>query len=251
MGICRKEDIISVAKSMLDVQEGTVKHREIIDYYNSKKPQARGYRVKYNDPWCATFVSWCFLKMGATNLLGGTECGCEEFIKIFKKKCIWYEDENTFNVQTGDIILYSWNCAKHNNDKYASHIGIVEEVDHNGNLVVIEGNYSDRVKRRYIHYTSKDIRGYARPQYDTEEDLESTVAEHTPKWVGKCTANRLNVRTGNGVKYPIFKYYPILEYGNLVDVCDSLRDDRGKTWYYIRIAGRYFAWVSSAYIVRA
>ena len=69
-----------------------------------------------------------------------------------------------------------------------------------------------------------------------------------PKWVGAVTAtNGLNVRTGPGLNYPNLKEYPVLLYNNLVDVCDGPFDG----WYYIRIAARYFGYVSANYIARA
>ena len=50
----------------------------IIDLYNSHKPLARGYAVGYNDSYCDTTVSAAFIKAGAVDLIGGTECGVEE-----------------------------------------------------------------------------------------------------------------------------------------------------------------------------
>lgn len=58
--------------------------------------------------------------------------------------------------------------------------------------------------------------------------------------MGKVIATVLNVRTGAGTEYPNLREYPILEQGNLIDVCDTRKAADGTTWYYIRIAGRYF-----------
>ena len=55
--------IVKIAKSYLGVVEGTKKHHDIIDYYNTKiKPLPQGYKVKYTDAWCATFASVCMQK---------------------------------------------------------------------------------------------------------------------------------------------------------------------------------------------
>ena len=56
----------------------------IIDTYNSHKPLARGYAMKYTDAWCATFVSAVSIKCGLTDILP-TECSCGEMIALFKK----------------------------------------------------------------------------------------------------------------------------------------------------------------------
>lgn len=76
----------------------------------------------------------------------------------------------------------------------------------------------------------------------------STILSKTPKWVGKVTANTLNVRTWAGTEYAQLKSYPTLAKGNLVDVCDTIKAKDGASWYYIRIAGKYFGFVSAKYI---
>ncbi len=70
----------------------------------------------------------------------------------------------------------------------------------------------------------------------------------TPKWVGQVTASKLNVRTGAGTGYGNLSAYPYLYVKNLVDVCDSVKAKDGSTWYYIRIAAKYFGYVHSSYI---
>lgn len=77
-----------------------------------------------------------------------------------------------------------------------------------------------------------------------------TILSKTPKWVGKVTANKLNVRTWAGTENPQLKSYPTLAKGNLVDVCDTIKAKDGASWYYIRIAGKYFGFVSTKYICK-
>lgn len=79
----------------------------------------------------------------------------------------------------------------------------------------------------------------------------STILSKTPKWVGKVTANTLNVRTWAGTEYAQLKSYPTLAKGNLVDVCYTIKAKDGASWYYIRIAGKYFGFVSAKYIKKA
>ena len=40
----------------------------IIDLYNSHKPLARGYPVKYTDAWCSTFASAVAIQAGLTSI---------------------------------------------------------------------------------------------------------------------------------------------------------------------------------------
>lgn len=78
----------------------------------------------------------------------------------------------------------------------------------------------------------------------------STSLNKNPKYTGKVTASQLNVRTGAGTNYELLPSYPRLNHGNLVDVCDEVNSGNGK-WYYIRIAGKYYGYVSASYITRA
>ena len=77
------------------------------------------------------------------------------------------------------------------------------------------------------------------------------VITKSPQWVGKVTADVLNVRTWAGTNNPIIKSWPRLGYGNLVDVCDVVNATDGSRWYYVRIDGRIYGFVHSAYIARS
>ena len=119
--------ILDTARTWIGYSEANGKHKQIIAVYNSHKPLARGYTVQPNDSWCDTFVSAVFIKAGAVTLIGGTECGVEEHIKIFKAAGIWIED-GTITPKPGDVICYNWNDSTQPNNGYADHIGIVEKV---------------------------------------------------------------------------------------------------------------------------
>ena len=158
-------DILRIARGWLGRNEADGSHRPIIDLYNSHKPLARGYAVQYTDSWCDTFVSACFIKADAVDLIGGTECGVDAHIQLFKAAGIWIED-GTVEPLPGDIICYNWDLSQQPNDGFADHIGIVESVD-DGRMTVIEGNCNDAVERRTIPFGWGYIRGFARPRYGT------------------------------------------------------------------------------------
>ena len=158
------QDVLNVMRSWLGFSEANGKHKQIIDLYNSHKPLARGYAVKYSDEWCDTTVSAAAIKAGVVDLIG-TECGCEQHIKIFQSKGIWIED-GTIKPQPGDIILYNWGDSTQPNDGYSDHIGYVESVSGN-TITVIEGNKDESVARRQIPVGWGFIRGYARPKYSS------------------------------------------------------------------------------------
>lgn len=75
------------------------------------------------------------------------------------------------------------------------------------------------------------------------------------QWIGECTADELNVRTWAGTENPNIRRWPIIEKGNRVGVCDSVKARDGSTWYYIVIANTLLpkpvhGFVSAKYIRR-
>lgn len=154
--------LINIAKGWLGCKESNGTHKKIIDVYNAHKPLARGYKVKYTDNWCATFVSACAIKCGATDIIP-TECSCGEMISLMKKKGIWEENGNIIP-KPGYIIMYDWDKK----DAWPDHVGIVEKVS-GSTITVIEGNKNDSVERRTIIVGNANIRGYGMPKYNAEQ----------------------------------------------------------------------------------
>lgn len=139
--------IIKNAKKYLGATEGTPKHKEIIDGYNKIKPLPQGYKVKYTDQWCATFVS--YVASLSDMIKFPYECSVPRMWEKAKKN-----KQTATTPKKGYLIIYDWN-----NNKSLDHVGIVESVK--GQVITtIEGNYSDSVKRRKILKTSSCIYGY-------------------------------------------------------------------------------------------
>ena len=175
------QQIIDVMKSWIGLSRAKGTHKPIIDLYNSHYPLARGYKVSYVDDYCDTTVSAAFIKLGAVDLIGGTECGVEEHIHLFDKKGIWNED-GTITPKPGDIICYNWDDGTQPNDGWADHIGVVEYVDgKNRTLTVIEGNMTGGVVgERTIPIGWGYIRGYAHPKYaDSPADTKTENKSNT------------------------------------------------------------------------
>lgn len=177
--------VVEHAKLWIGAKEGDAKHKAVVDLYNSHKPLARGYKVKYTDAWCATFVSAIAIQLGYTDIIP-TECGCGKMIELFKKLGAWVENENR-TPAPGDIIFYDWDdSGKGDNLGAPEHVGIVEKVS-NGKITVIEGNHDgsdadriDGVERREIAVNGKYIRGYGVPKYDKE--ISSPWYAEAQKW---------------------------------------------------------------------
>lgn len=158
------DKVIEQARAWLGKNEADGSHKEIVDTYNAHLPLARGYKVKYTDSWCATFVSAVAIKLGYTDIIS-TECSCQRMIESFKAIGRWIENENR-TPKPGDVIFYDWgDNGAGDNTGWSDHVGIVESVS-GGQITVIEGNYGDAVKRRKLAVNERYIRGYGVPNYD-------------------------------------------------------------------------------------
>ena len=205
-------------------------------------------------PWCAGFVTWCFTrafgKDNAKKLLKHYPyVYCPTLGGLFTRHA---------NPEKGDIVIF------YRGGTFA-HTGIVTKVQ-GDKFWTIEGNTSGAsgiiangggVCAKSYYNSQLPGTKFCRPDYsivasagNPGKPSTSGALNKTPKWVGKVTASVLNVRTWAGTENPQIKSYPILKKGNLVDVCDSQKAADGSTWYYIRIAGKYYGFVSSAYIQR-
>lgn len=167
-------EVVRLAVSWLGMNEADGTHKRIIDIYNAHKPLARGYAVKYTDAWCAATVSAVAIKLGYTDIIP-TECSCNRMIDLCKKMGIFVENDSR-TPAPGDILFYDWDDnGKGDNQGSSDHVGIIEKVS-GGKITVIEGNYSNSVKRRTLAVDGKYIRGYATPKYDAEPTTDSTNA---------------------------------------------------------------------------
>ena len=170
--------VVEQAKAWLGFKESDGSFKPIIDTYNAHKPLARGYKVKYTDEWCATFVSAVAIKLGYTDIIP-TECSCTKMIEKLKAIGAWDERDNRVPLP-GELIFYNWSAPATGDDASdVDHVGIVESI-RNGVITVIEGNYSDSVKRREIPVDHRYIRGYGVPKYDTEKKT-TTKGDYTMK----------------------------------------------------------------------
>ena len=176
-----REKVVATAKAWIGYNEADGSHRKIVDVYNSHRPLARGYALRYTDAWCAGFVSAVAIKLGLTDIMP-TEVGVWNMIELYKKLGRWKESDS-YVPKPGDIIMYAWGdngvgeCTGG-----ASHVGIVVSCD-GKTITVIEGNKNDAVGYREIAVNGRYIRGFGLPDYASKatEDEPVTPAPKEPK----------------------------------------------------------------------
>ena len=161
-------------------------------------------------------------------------------------------------MNTGSLNVRTWAGTENANLKsyptisQGTKVGVCDTVkDKDGDpwyYVKISGSQGDKygfVSAAYITKMST-----SKPAGDTTLKDDGVITK-TPQWTGKVTADVLNVRSWAGTNNPLIKSWPKLSMGNLVDVCDVVNAADGSRWYYIRIDGRIYGFVHSAYIAKA
>lgn len=269
--MARASELVKLAQSWIGKKESDGSHKAIVDIYNSHKPLARGYKVKYDDSWCATHIVALAIKCNAVDIIP-KECGCGEMIKLFQKIGCWVEND-AHVPKMGDIIFYDWqDNGKGDNTGWSDHVGIVEKVEGN-KITVIEGNINDAVGRRTLQVNGKYIRGYGVPKYEAElpkieppkketvaskpASVKSVTATDDAKsflkslaGTYKVTASALNVRHGAGTSKKKMVAIP----KNTKVKCYGYYTLVSKTkWYYIQFTlngVKYTGFASGKYLKR-
>jgi hypothetical protein len=141
---------------------------------NNVKYNTAYYGFAENNPkkaWCVVFIWWVMRKahVPATvfprkaNVFNPPEDG-----GVRK----WFKDRDRYKAPSsmpkkGDLVIF-----KH------SHIGIVVNVNSDTNKIsTVEGNASDRVRRRSYNFSNPDIDGYCRPAYEMVEEEEDMTPQ--------------------------------------------------------------------------
>lgn len=163
--------VVSLVQSWLGRNEKDGSHKEIVDIYNSFKNPARGIKMSYSWAWCACTWSALAIKLGYTAIMP-IEISCGHLVEQAKKMGCWQENDS-YIPKPGDAILYDWDdSGKGDNTGWPDHVGTVTYVNEtSGYMEVVEGNYSDSVKKRTISLNGRYIRGFITPRYD-----DNTVA---------------------------------------------------------------------------
>lgn len=165
MGYSRQK-VVDLANSWLGKNETDGSYKEIIDIYNSYTGNMpRGTKMQYGWAWCACTWSALAIKLGYTAIMP-IEISCYYLIEAAKKRGIWQENDG-YVPSPGDGVLYDWqDSGAGDNTGNPDHVGVVVEVNTSaGYFVVIEGNYSNAVKKRTIAINGKYIRGFIVPKY--------------------------------------------------------------------------------------
>ena len=252
-----------VSNNDLDSKTGNAGSNNYTKYWRDMANLGLGnYQAQY---WCACFVHWCFYKaygLSASQklLLHSFFINCETLANLANNKgCLFSSPK------VGDVILF-W---KSSSGYY--HTGIVVGVT-STTVTTIEGNTSggsavvdngggvaektyqlSTLSAKFMRpdYSGTGVSGTVTSGNPTASQSGTTCKDkgsynETEKYSGVVTADELNVRKMGGTAYGLCTFSP-LHKGDVVSVCDDVKDSAGDTWYFIKYNGK-FGFVHSSYI---
>ena len=157
-----RERVVAEARKLLGIKEGTAAHKKLVDGYNSLEKLPRGYKLSYNDAWCAGTMSYIGIVLGISHVIL-PECSCSKMIELYKAQGSWMEDD-AYVPKPGDLVMYDWDAKSGACTGAPDHVGMVVSVT-GKTIRVIEGNYDNQVKYRDICVEYVKVRGYCLPDY--------------------------------------------------------------------------------------
>lgn len=165
-----RAEVVNLVCSWEGKNEADGSYKSIIDIYNSLTGMSfpRGTRMQYDWAWCACTWSALAIKLGYTDIMP-IEISCFYLIERAKQMGIWQEND-AYVPGIADAVLYDWeDNGVGDNTGNPDHIGTVIEVHPEyGNFVVMEGNFSNAVKKRTLSINGRYIRGFITPRYDSD-----------------------------------------------------------------------------------
>ena len=201
MGKKTRAAMVDLALSWLGKNEADSSFRTIIDIYNGYDGTLpRGVKMSYSWPWCACTWSALAIKLGYTSIVP-IEISCHYLIERAKDMGIWIEADNRVP-KLAEAVLYNWddgvNYATTDNTGEPDHVGVAVEVNESaGQFVVVEGNYSNAVKKRTMSINGRYIRGFISPKYD-EDGIVSTPTQAPGKSIETVAREVIAGTWGNG-----------------------------------------------------
>ena len=205
---CTRKQFVAQMQEWVGLKESDNSHRKIIDIYNTIRPLPRSYKLTYWDAWCAGTVSAAAKACNALDIIPA-ECSCPYMTSHAQKMGIWVEDDS-YVPAPGDIIMYDFqDSGSGDNRGGIDHVGVVEKVTGN-DMVIIEGNYSDSVKRRDLNVNGRYIRGYIVPKFDADSTIQNEPVVETKPVVPTVETYKPTVMEwqkaaiADGFKFPVY-----------------------------------------------
>ena len=218
-----RDKVLVVCNNNLGVSE-PYGDDKFIDWFN--KNVLKTWKFSMDVAWCSIFVTYAGVHGGLTGNEFPLTASCDEGMNWFKNKKQWKYGAaygGSYTPKKGDIVYYS----NTHNQSDSTHVGWVESCD--GTLmIVVEGNYSNKVKKRTIYLSDPYILGYGIvnfPDENGKEQEQTQTSNNHLRGTGIGTGvalTTMNVRSGLG---PTYDKIGSLQKGSSVEILALVEND--------------------------
>lgn len=236
-----RDKLLDICNQELGVGEPTGEDK-YINWFNKNVLKTWGFAL--NVAWCQIFATYVGVHAGLTSKEFPLTAGCDEGMNWFKNRGQWKNAlayGGNYTPKKGDMVYYS---STHNQND-STHVGWAESCT-GETITVVEGNYSNKVKKRTIKLTDPYILGYGIVRYPDE--IHEGVIENSLTGTGKGTGISLsvmNVRSGPGTNWGVIGS---LQKGSAVEVLEQTENEwlkivwnaQGKEYAYVSNTKPYF-----------
>lgn len=141
---------ISLAKSQIGVTEnGNSNNSADVNKYRFGK--ANG------NPWCASFVSWCYGQgqNGNNKQTFGFDESTQSIRRKAEKAGKYSTKASGYRPQVGDLAVWKYN-------ENSGHVGIISKINNDGSFQVVEGNCGNAVQETTRSMGTEGLHGFVR-----------------------------------------------------------------------------------------
>ncbi len=146
----RAQNAVSLATSQIGVRENGSSNDSIdIRRYKNGSKDA--------NPWCASFVSWCYGRgqNGNNSKTFGYDASTQSIRAKAMRAGKYSSKDSGYVPQVGDIAMWRYSSS-------SGHVGIVSKVNPDGSFETIEGNCDNKVQRVTRTRSANGFDGFVR-----------------------------------------------------------------------------------------
>lgn len=146
----RVSNAISLAKSQIGVTENGNSN-------NSAEVNKYRFGRANGNPWCASFVSWCYGQgqNGNNKQTFGFDESTQNIRRKAEKAGKYSTKTSGYKPQVGDLAVWKYS-------ENSGHVGIISKINNDGSFQVVEGNCGNAVQETTRSMKTQGLHGFVR-----------------------------------------------------------------------------------------
>lgn len=145
------------ASTALRLATSQIGVREVGNSNNGAEVNKYRFGKADGNPWCASFVSWCYGagQNGNNKKTFGYDASTQSIRRKAEKAGFYATKQSGYAPKAGDLAIWKY-------DNASGHVGIVSKVNADGTFEVIEGNSQNKVQKTIRTMASANLHGFVK-----------------------------------------------------------------------------------------